>query len=94
MTKSFGCSNVGRGTPFQGGTARRKTGCLQTKGAIHAENTDRAAQGDKRYVRRSTSGQFTEKQVNVGRSLSADRRSKSKTVAKKGDGDRGDRRSR
>ena len=50
--------------------------------------------GDKRYVRRSKSGQFTEKQVNVARSLSADRRSKSKTVAKKGDGDRGDRRSR
>ena len=47
--------------------------------------------GDKRYVRRSKSGQFTEKQVNVGRSLSADRRSKSKTVVKKGDGDRGDR---
>ena len=50
--------------------------------------------GDKRYVRRSKAGQFSEKQVNVGRSLSADRRSKSKTVAKKGDGDRGDRRSR
>jgi hypothetical protein len=50
--------------------------------------------GDKRYVRRSKSGQFTEKQVNVGRSLAADRRSKSKTVAKKGDGDRGDRRTR
>jgi len=51
-------------------------------------------QGDKRYVRRSKSGKFTDKQVNVGRSLSADRRSKSKTMAKKGDGDRGDRRSR
>ena len=50
--------------------------------------------GDKRYVRRSKLGQFTEKQVNVGRSLSANRRSKSKTVAKKGEGDRGDRRSR
>jgi hypothetical protein len=49
---------------------------------------------DKRYIRRRKSGQFTEKQVNVGRSLAADRRSKSKTVAKKGDGDRGDRRSR
>jgi hypothetical protein len=50
--------------------------------------------GGKRYVRRSKSGQFTEKQVNVGRSLSVDRRAKSKTVAKKGDGDRGDQRSR
>jgi hypothetical protein len=46
--------------------------------------------GDKRYVRRSKTGQFTDKQVDVGGSLSADRRSKSKTVAKKGDGDRGD----
>jgi len=48
--------------------------------------------GDKRYIRREAIGQFTEKRVNVGRSLAADRRSKSKTVAKKGEGDRGDRR--
>jgi hypothetical protein len=50
--------------------------------------------GDKRYVRRGKTGQFTKSQVDVGRSLSADRRSKSKTVAKKGEGDRGDRRAR
>ena len=49
--------------------------------------------GDKRYVRRKQ-GKFTSTQVNVGRSLAADRRSKAKTVAKKGEGDRGDRRSR
>jgi hypothetical protein len=47
--------------------------------------------GDKRYVRRGAKGRFTQKQVDVGRSLAADRRSKSKRVAKKGDGDRGDR---
>jgi hypothetical protein len=47
--------------------------------------------GDKRYVRRSTKGRFTEKQVAVGRSLASDRRSKAKTVVKKGEGDRGDR---
>jgi len=47
-------------------------------------------QGDKRYVRRDASGRFTEDQSNVGRSLSADRRSKSKTVAPKGMGDKGD----
>ncbi|MEA2951334.1 MAG: hypothetical protein QOF19_1056 [Alphaproteobacteria bacterium] len=46
--------------------------------------------GDKRFIRRDKDGQFTESQVDVGRSLSADRRSKSKTVVKKGDGDRGD----
>ena len=46
--------------------------------------------GDKRYVRRGAQGEFTDKQVNIGRSLVADRRSKSKTVVKKGQGDRGD----
>jgi hypothetical protein len=45
--------------------------------------------GDKRFVHRK-SGKFTSKQVNVGRSLVADRRSKSKHVVKKGEGDRGD----
>jgi hypothetical protein len=49
--------------------------------------------GDKRYVRRDAKGHFTEKQVDVGRSLAADRRSKSKTAAKPGQGDHGDRRS-
>jgi hypothetical protein len=46
--------------------------------------------GDKRYARRDAQGQLTESQDNVGRSLAADRRSKSKTVAPKGQGDRGD----
>lgn len=46
--------------------------------------------GDKRFVRRDKEGQF-KKQVDVGRSLSADSRSDSKTVAKSGQGDRGDR---
>ena len=46
--------------------------------------------GDTRYVRRGAQGAFTDKQVNIGRSLVADRRSKSKTVVKKGQGDRGD----
>ena len=47
-------------------------------------------QGDKRYVRRDAAGRFTEEQSNVGRSLSADKRSKSKTVVPKGMGDKGD----
>lgn len=47
--------------------------------------------GDKRYVRRDENGRFTEA-VDVGRSLSQDRRQKAKTVAPKGEGDRGDRR--
>ena len=45
--------------------------------------------GDRRYVRRNKQGQF-KKEVNVGRSLAADRRRKSKTKAPKGQGDRGD----
>jgi hypothetical protein len=45
--------------------------------------------GDKRYIRRKK-GKFTNKQVSVGRSLAADRRSKAKRVVKKGEGDRGD----
>jgi hypothetical protein len=50
--------------------------------------------GDNRYVRRTKEGRFSEQQVDVGRSLASDRRSKSKTVAKPGQGDRGDQRPR
>jgi hypothetical protein len=50
-----------------------------------------APRGDKRYVRRSKSGQFKESD-DVGKSLAADRRTKAKRVSKKGEGDRGDRR--
>ena len=45
---------------------------------------------DQRFAKRNTDGTFSES-VNVGRSLAADRRSKSKTVAKPGYGDQGDR---
>jgi len=46
---------------------------------------------DKRYVRRDDKGQFKEVDE-MGRSLSQDRQRKAKTVAKAGQGDRGDRR--
>jgi hypothetical protein len=46
---------------------------------------------DKRYVRRDDQGQFSKDQVDVGKSLAADRRQHSKTQAKPGQGDRGDR---
>ena len=45
---------------------------------------------DKRYVRRNASGQFKESD-DVGRSLTADRRTKAVTKVKSGQGDRGDR---
>jgi hypothetical protein len=46
-------------------------------------------EGDTRYVRRNKQGRF-KKVVDKGRSLMADRRSKSKATVKKGEGDRGD----
>jgi hypothetical protein len=46
--------------------------------------------GDKRYVRRDAKGRIKES-VDVGRSLAADRRHRSKSTAKSGQGDKGDR---
>jgi hypothetical protein len=45
---------------------------------------------DKRFVRRDEQGRFDEV-VDVGRSLAQDQRKDAETVAKKGQGDRGDR---
>jgi len=45
----------------------------------------------KRYIRRDDHGRFTTDQVDVGKSIAADRRQQAKTVAKPGQGDRGDR---
>lgn len=47
-------------------------------------------EGDKRYVRRDENGQFTEDQVDVGRSISADMRTDAKKTVPKGQGDKGD----
>jgi hypothetical protein len=47
--------------------------------------------GDKRYARRSKSGQFTDDQTSVGKSLAADQRTRAKNVVPKGQGHRGDR---
>jgi hypothetical protein len=45
---------------------------------------------NKLFVRRNARGTSFKKVVDVGRSLATDRRTKSKTVVKKGQGDRGD----
>lgn len=45
---------------------------------------------DKRYVRRSSDGQFKESD-DQGRSLSQDRKRKAKTASRPGQGDKGDR---
>ena len=46
--------------------------------------------GDKRYIRRDENGRIKESD-DVSRSLAQDVRKSAKTVAKKGEGDRGDR---
>ena len=48
-----------------------------------------APKGDKRFVRRKADGTFG-KTVAVGKSLSADKRTKAKKKVPKGQGDRGD----
>jgi len=45
--------------------------------------------GDKRYVQRKSDGTFG-KTVDVGRSLSADKRHAAQTIVPKGQGDQGD----
>jgi hypothetical protein len=60
----------------------------QKKGSGRRELIDTGT--DKRYVRRSATGQFKESD-DVSRSLSADRRKSAKTKVKPGYGDRGDR---
>jgi hypothetical protein len=52
------------------------------------ERIDRAT--SQQYIRRDARGRFTSDQVDVGRSLASDRRTKAKTVVRKGQGDRGD----
>jgi hypothetical protein len=47
---------------------------------------------DKRFVRRDEKGRFKESD-DVGKSLAADRRQRAQSAAKKGQGDRGDRKS-
>ena len=47
---------------------------------------------NKLYVRRNARGTSFKEVDDVGRSLSADRQRKAKTVAKRGQGDKGDRR--
>lgn len=49
-------------------------------------------EGDKRYVRRDDQGRFSEVD-DVGRAEAQDQKRESKREAKRGEGDRGDRRS-
>src|SRR5439155_2362269 len=71
--------------------AKKREGSMPTKRSRKASKRTviQPRRGDRRYVRRNKAGQF-KKEVNVGRSLAADRRRKAKTKAAKGQGDRGD----
>lgn len=51
-------------------------------------------EGDERYVRRDDEGRFTDSQDDVSRSLSQDQKRDAKTESKKGQGDRGDRKTK
>ena len=80
--------------------ARRKTAAAKTSKASTKRSSKKRTSskrtliephpGDKRYVRRDAKGRIKES-VDVGRSLSADSRHHSKTRAKSGSGDKGDR---
>lgn len=48
-------------------------------------------EGDKRYIRRDSDGQFTEEQDDVGRSSAQDQKRRAAHESKHGEGDRGDR---
>ena len=61
---------------------------MPTRGSNDREHIDTGT--DSRYVRRDEKGQFKESD-DVGRSLSADRRRDAEHEAKKGQGDKGDR---
>jgi hypothetical protein len=70
--------------------SRKATGAKKTGGRRKAARRELTNTGtDKRFVRRGASGRFKESD-DVGKSLSADRRTKAKTKAKRGQGDRGD----
>lgn len=67
--------------------AKKKSACSKRRPAAKRELIDTGT--DKRYVRRDDKGQFHESD-DVGRSLAQDRRRKATTVAKSGEGDKGD----
>ena len=69
-------------------TAARKTPARR-KSAAKRELIDTGT--NKLFVRRNERGTSFKEVVDAGKSLAADRRQKAKTVAKRGQGDKGDR---
>jgi hypothetical protein len=88
-----------RATSKRAGTKRASTKRAGTKSAAKRGTAKRASakreliepqRGDKRYVRRSARGKFTESQDDVGRSLSQDVKKRAKRTVPAGRGDEGD----
>jgi hypothetical protein len=71
--------------------AKKKTAGKKTPRRAAAKRELIAPGSSKRYIRRDAKGHIKESD-DVGRSLAADRRRQARTVAKPGQGDRGDRR--
>jgi hypothetical protein len=72
--------------------AKRKVVTGKRKAAVKRELVDTGT--NKLFVRRNARGTSFKEVVDVSRSLAADRRQHSKTVAKPGQGDKGDRKKR
>lgn len=97
---------VAAGAAVKKRSSSRKSAAKSTKSAKSAKSSKKSSSkkrassskrtliephpGDKRYIRRDAKGRIKESD-DVGRSLAADRRRKSKTSSKRGQGDRGDR---
>jgi len=62
---------------------------MPTKKKASSRRELEPTKGDKRYVRRNAKGEFN-KVVDVGKSLSSDKRTTAKKKVPKGQGDRGD----
>ena len=86
-SKSTAARSAGGGTKGKG-AGSKSAGGGSRRGS--AKRTLMNTGTDKRYVRRDAKGHIKESD-DVGRSLSADRRKKAKTVSKPGQGDKGDR---
>ena len=91
-TKRAGTKRAGtkRAGTKRAGTKRAGTKRAGTKRAA-AKRTRLVPKGDARFVRRDARGRIKESD-DVGRSLTTDRKRAAKTAAKRGQGDKGDRR--
>ena len=90
-TRKSSSSSSSKKSGAKKATARKTTGAKKSSTARKTSKRTliEPHKGDRRYVRRNKKGEF-KKEVNVGRSLAADRRRKSKTQVPKGEGDRGE----